>query len=418
MKKRLLAILLALGLTLALLPTAAFAADAAGTCTITLHYDENLCTVTANSLVKGDNGLSNPSETTVIVTGNDQSVQTPAGTWLQFQIDNIASGYRIKSVTLNGTDHTEGFINGAYGGLAISDISTDYTLLATMEPVPQTLPSVSSVALYTDSAGAEPVEEYITYTSESTDARLYGKAAFSDGQEYPIYYAMGQWQYSTDGITWHDAATWGGNRFDFWPGWEYHTELNFLTASYDIRLKVEPQNLYTTGEAVYSNVIHINSTIPQQPTTPDKPDSSTAYASTQNVLVDGKPVEFQAYALKDASGNDTNYIKLRDVAYALNGTAAQFDLGWDQDAKSISVTSGAAYKANGSEMKTPYSGNRAYTVSSSPLYINGKAADLEAILLTDDAGNGYTYFKLRDLGEALGFAVDWSAEKGIYIETE
>lgn len=43
---------------------------------------------------------------------------------------------------------------------------------------------------------------------------------------------------------------------------------------------------------------------------------------------------------------------------------------------------------------------------------------MDAILLTDDAGSGYTYFKLRDLGEALGFTVDWSAEKGIFIETK
>ena len=31
----------------------------------------------------------------------------------------------------------------------------------------------------------------------------------------------------------------------------------------------------------------------------------TAYASTQIVEVDGKKVEFQMYALKDASGNPT-----------------------------------------------------------------------------------------------------------------
>ena len=47
----------------------------------------------------------------------------------------------------------------------------------------------------------------------------------------------------------------------------------------------------------------------------------TAYASTQTVLVDGSAVIFQAYALKDAYGNDTNYVKLRDVAQILNGTA-------------------------------------------------------------------------------------------------
>ena len=28
-----------------------------------------------------------------------------------------------------------------------------------------------------------------------------------------------------------------------------------------------------------------------------------------------------------------------------------------------------------------------------------------------------TYYKLRDLGQALGFHVGWSAEQGVYIET-
>ena len=55
----------------------------------------------------------------------------------------------------------------------------------------------------------------------------------------------------------------------------------------------------------------------------------TAYASTQTILVDGTSVVFQAYALKDANGNDTNYVKLRDVAQVLNGTAAQFEVGWN-----------------------------------------------------------------------------------------
>lgn len=57
--------------------------------------------------------------------------------------------------------------------------------------------------------------------------------------------------------------------------------------------------------------------------------AKTAYASTQSVKVDGVAVEFQMYALKDEKGNDTNYVKVRDVAYALNGTAAQFNVGWD-----------------------------------------------------------------------------------------
>ena len=42
-----------------------------------------------------------------------------------------------------------------------------------------------------------------------------------------------------------------------------------------------------------------------------KPRAVPRSASTQTVTVDGKAVEFQMYALKDANGNDTNYVKLR-----------------------------------------------------------------------------------------------------------
>lgn len=140
----------------------------------------------------------------------------------------------------------------------------------------------------------------------------------------------------------------------------------------------------------------------------------TAYPSTQNVEVDGRTVEFQCYALKDAAGNDTNYIKLRDLANVLNGSGAQFEVGWNG---AVNIETGKEYTPNGSEMTTPFSGTRAYEPAAAATNINGAAADLDAIVLKDDAGNGYTYYKLRDLGKALGIIVDWTAERGIYIET-
>ena len=143
----------------------------------------------------------------------------------------------------------------------------------------------------------------------------------------------------------------------------------------------------------------------------------TAYASTQAVEVDGKKVEFQMYALKDASGNGTNYVKLRDVAHVLNGTKAQFSVGYDNASKSIAITTGEAYADTGAEMTTPYSGDRTYQTGSGAVLVNGTPASLESIILTDDAGGGYTYFKLRDLGAALGFQVDWSADRGVIVET-
>lgn len=141
----------------------------------------------------------------------------------------------------------------------------------------------------------------------------------------------------------------------------------------------------------------------------------TAYASSQSVLVNDTPINFQMYALKDENGNPTNYVKLRDVASVLNGTPAQFDVSWDG---TVNILNGQAYTPNGSEMTTPFSGNRSYTSATAPTKVNGKEITIDAIVLEDDQGGAYTYYKLRDLGRALGFKVDWSTEKGIFVETE
>ena len=145
------------------------------------------------------------------------------------------------------------------------------------------------------------------------------------------------------------------------------------------------------------------------------PASGTAVASTQTVTVDGKKVEFQMYALVDENGNGTNYIKLRDMAQVLNGTKAQFSVGYDG---TISLTTGQAYTSTGTEMTTPFSGDRSYTGGARTVKINGSNVDMTAITLLDNAGGGYNYFKLRDLGKALGFNVGYSNERGVFIESD
>lgn len=162
-----------------------------------------------------------------------------------------------------------------------------------------------------------------------------------------------------------------------------------------------------------------------QPDAPSSPDGSseglwpqmtgTAYPSTQKVDVDGKSIELQCYALKDAAGNDTNYIKLRDLADILNGSSAQFQVGWNGQ---VTITTKTDYTPDGTEQNTPFSGQREYQEVTAPTLVDGKVADLAAFTLTDDNGGGYTYYKLRDLGGALGFKVDWTAQRGIFIETK
>ena len=145
------------------------------------------------------------------------------------------------------------------------------------------------------------------------------------------------------------------------------------------------------------------------------PDKGTVYARTQNIDIDGKVVTFKTYAVVGANGSETNYVKLRDVAYALNGTAAQFNVDWDGD---VVIVPYSAYIPNGSEMNTPFTGNRAYTKAASATKVDGQSVPFSAICLTDDHGGGYTYYKLRDLGQVLGFNVSWCAERGIYIESD
>ena len=146
---------------------------------------------------------------------------------------------------------------------------------------------------------------------------------------------------------------------------------------------------------------------------------NVAYATSYSILVDGKAVEFKAYALKDANGNDTNYLKVRDVAYILNGTQAQFNVDWDGDAGSIVLQTKTPYTtANGSEMNSSFTGNQPYQKNPATVLVDGVKTDFDAITLTDAGNSGHTYFKIRDLGKYLGFEVTWdSAQGAIVIDT-
>ena len=146
----------------------------------------------------------------------------------------------------------------------------------------------------------------------------------------------------------------------------------------------------------------------------DIPASGTAFMRRQTVEVDGQTVTLQTYALRSASGGETNYVRLRDIASLLTGTAAQFGVEWDG---SVVIAPQDVYIPNGTEMQTPFSGDRHYTLAAAATKIYGQTIPFTAITLTDDQGGGYTYYKLRDLGQVLGFNVGWSAGRGIYIES-
>lgn len=139
-----------------------------------------------------------------------------------------------------------------------------------------------------------------------------------------------------------------------------------------------------------------------------------AEATVQTVEIDGTAVEFSLYTVYNDWGFATNYVKLRDVAWALNGTARQFNVDYDGSTR---VDTGLEYQSDGTEMSALPSGFTAVNYRA-VVTVDGVGCPMDAYFITlPGATAGNFYFKLRDLGAAIGFAVGWSPERGVYIET-
>ncbi|HIX90302.1 MAG TPA: copper amine oxidase N-terminal domain-containing protein [Candidatus Agathobaculum pullicola] len=135
----------------------------------------------------------------------------------------------------------------------------------------------------------------------------------------------------------------------------------------------------------------------------------TAVVSSHKVTVDGEPVSLAAYEI---GGN--NYFKLRDLAQALSGTAAQFEVAWNGAAQRIDLTAGTAYTPVGGELAALPTGSKAAALTKASVYLGDTALELTAYEI-----GGNNYFKLRDLGAALDFAVQWDgAAQTVAIDTD
>ena len=128
-------------------------------------------------------------------------------------------------------------------------------------------------------------------------------------------------------------------------------------------------------------------------------EGPTVVLSPQNLRVNGAKIACEKYNI-----DGSNYFKLRDIAMVLSGTGSEFSVGWDGEKKVISVVTGESYEPNGSELDLSGGDKSATAVpSTQTLLINGEErGDLSAYNI-----GGNNFFKLRDLGDALGFAVDY-----------
>ena len=118
-------------------------------------------------------------------------------------------------------------------------------------------------------------------------------------------------------------------------------------------------------------------------------------ATTQGLKVDGADKTTEIYNI-----SGYNYFKLRDIAALLTGTDAQFDVSFDAEKRTVYVETGKAYTPIEGDLATGTDKSASCVLSDWKVEVNGEAKDIVAYNL-----GGNNFFKLAELGKALGFGV-------------
>jgi peptidoglycan/xylan/chitin deacetylase (PgdA/CDA1 family) len=127
----------------------------------------------------------------------------------------------------------------------------------------------------------------------------------------------------------------------------------------------------------------------------------TATAGTAQVACGGQTGPLASYEI-----DGTNYVRLRDLAALLRGTAHAFDVSWDGDTRTVAVTTGSDYQPAAADEPAPLTaGERLEAV---PRRIT-VTVDGSEVALTAYQFHGNNYVNLRWVAGPLAFAVDWDA---------
>lgn len=138
-----------------------------------------------------------------------------------------------------------------------------------------------------------------------------------------------------------------------------------------------------------------------------QPASVKAVVSSQALTLNGAEKSLYAYNI-----NGNNFVKLRDLASLMNGTAKQFSVEYDNALNAIKMVANSPYVSNGQEnvkLSTP----RKVEASSQIVYKNGIAVTPMAYNI-----DGNNFVMLRDIGLLFDFNVSFdNATKTIRIDT-
>jgi hypothetical protein len=122
--------------------------------------------------------------------------------------------------------------------------------------------------------------------------------------------------------------------------------------------------------------------------------------SPQKLMVNGQYVECEKYNI-----DGSNYFKLRDLAFLLKDTAAVFGVDYIAAENAVQVVPGMPYEPVGGELAIGEDKSATAVPSAQHIWIMG--TDSAGLSIYNIGGNNF--FRLRDMGPALGFRVDYDA---------
>ncbi len=137
--------------------------------------------------------------------------------------------------------------------------------------------------------------------------------------------------------------------------------------------------------------------------------------NVQRVVVNGN--EARAFNLYTYMLNGENYVAVRDLAWFMTDVLWDqkgiFDVSWNG---SINLVTGKRYAPypnhnNGVECQLRFVGPQPYRMGTAPVLVNGAQKGIRYFMITDANGGDTSYYRLRDLAEAMGtFTVGWNGD--------
>lgn len=136
--------------------------------------------------------------------------------------------------------------------------------------------------------------------------------------------------------------------------------------------------------------------------------NTTANKSTHKVEFNGDICAVEMYNIQ---GN--NYLKLRDIAYMLDGSDASFDVEYDASVNAINLVEGKAYTKTGGEM-SGVAWNQTATLSNDKVLKDGEPVTIKGYKI-----HGNNFYMLRDVLKHFDAEIDFdTVTSTVIVETD